>query len=536
MIFNSPEFLFAFLPVLGIALFILYKLRADSLLLPLLLGASFVFYLFSGTLFTLILILSVLVNFYVGKKIGNAGSRRSGSRWLTAGIVFNVGYICLFKYTEILSADLLALLNNGDHNVALPLGVSFYSFTQMGYLFDQYDGATPEKKLINYSLFVGLFPAVSSGPIVQHDDVGRQLNQLSFQKFNIEKITRGFCLLLIGMFKKVILADYAATLSNEAYRAIANGVAINSFEAWIGAISYSLQLYFDFSGYSDIAVGLGWMIGINFPWNFNSPYKAENIVDFWRRWHISLSTWLNNYVFEPINYAVTKKVKTIAVLDKSNIGLWGYLTGTFVTMFLCGLWHGATLNFVLWGLLHVALIFSNRFWNMFKAATGRQHITNNYSTIHSWTNRLITFVCVTFAWVLFRSVDLNSTLQMWRAMVGMNGVFVPPAVASKLGLTLDNNDGLLMFTSTYHSIFSIPVSGILVNLGLLLIIIFLLPNSREIMNNQCRPVNGYLKRIAKFLTLENGWKPSIVWLLIMSVMTISLVTWNKMAEFLYFNF
>lgn len=532
MIFNSPGFIFGFLPLLGVVLYLLYKLKRDSLLLPVLLIASICFYAFSGFLFSLILASSILANFWIGGRISESG--KNSRRWLIAGVILNIGYICAFKYTGLLTG-LYTLWGGDSMGLGLPLGISFYSFTQLGYLFDLYEGAKPEKKLMNYSLFVSFFPTVSSGPILQQEDVGEQLQKLSFKKYNIERITRGFCLVLIGMFKKVILADYAASLANPVYLALQNKIHIHSLEAWIGALGYSLQLYFDFSGYSDIAVGLGWMIGINFPWNFNSPYKAVNIVDFWRRWHMSLSTWLNNYVFEPVNYAVTKRMKSVAFF-KNNIGLWGYLIGTFVTMFLCGLWHGATVNFVLWGLFHVALIFGNRFYNMGRAALGFKTV-NKTAGIRVWTNRLITFICVTFGWVLFRSATLGETGAMWHAMIGGNGIYLPDAIANKLGLPLDIKGTMGHFTSVNHYVFTDSLIGIMINLLLLLGIVFFLPNSREVMTNTCKIMDvRYLRNVARFLTIHEGWKPSFVWLLIMSVMTISLVTWNKVAEFLYFNF
>jgi alginate O-acetyltransferase complex protein AlgI len=239
----------------------------------------------------------------------------------------------------------MGFFGNEQFIATLPLGISFYTFTQIGFLIDQFQGSKKETKIINYSFFVTFFPSVTSGPILEFDSIRGQIIKLKEKVFNIDLFTRGFCLLLIGLFKKVILAAYAATISNAVYSAIDGKVLINSLEAWLGAISYSLQLYFDFSGYTDIAIGIGWMIGINLPWNFNSPYKASNIVEFWRRWHMSLSNWLNNYIFEPINYSITKKVKNTSF--SKNAGLIGYLVGTLLTMSLCGLWHGATSNFIL---------------------------------------------------------------------------------------------------------------------------------------------------------------------------------------------
>jgi alginate O-acetyltransferase complex protein AlgI len=535
MIFNSPIFLFGFLPSLGIILYLLYKFKLNSLLIPTLLVASIIFYSFSSILFAVILAFSIILNFAIGKRINQSANYKLN--WLIGGIVLNVGYICIFKYTDILSFFIFEFGIADLQNSSLPLGVSFYSFTQMAYLFDQYEGAKLEKKLVNYSLFVGFFPVVSSGPIVQNEDVGKQFNELTFKNIKIEKVTRGGCLLLIGTFKKVVLADYLATFSNSVYLAIDNNIEVNFFEAWVGAISYSLQLYFDFSGYSDVAVGIALMIGINLPWNFNSPYKAVNIIDFWRRWHISLSTWLNNYIFEPVNYFVIKKMKTIFFFSK-NVGLWGYLIGTFLTMLLCGLWHGATANFILWGLLNVAMIFANRFWKMLKTSIGSKTNATKKKLIPIWFYRYFTFVCVTFAWVLFRSSNLDSAVKLWDAMLGGNGIYLPDQIANKLGIILNNKASFIYFTTENHSVFSsFSKLSILINLGLLLSLVFFIPNSREIMFNQCKKIeNPILFKIAKFFTIENGWSPSFFWILVMSVLMMSLFTWSKVPEFLYFNF
>jgi D-alanyl-lipoteichoic acid acyltransferase DltB (MBOAT superfamily) len=424
----------------------------------------------------------------------------------------------------------MGFFGNEQFIATLPLGISFYTFTQIGFLIDQFQGSKKESKIINYSFFVTFFPSVTSGPILEFDSIRGQIIKLKEKVFNIDLFTRGFCLLLIGLFKKVILAAYAATISNAVYSAIDGKVLINSLEAWLGAISYSLQLYFDFSGYTDIAIGIGWMIGINLPWNFNSPYKASNIVEFWRRWHMSLSNWLNNYIFEPINYSITKKVKNTSF--SKNAGLIGYLVGTLLTMSLCGLWHGATSNFILWGLFHVVLIFINRFWNIFFSYRNNSGTSKGIKAINLLGNRLLTFIFVTFSWVLFRSIDFDSTMGMWKAMVGINGIYVPEILLNKFDAL-----GSFPFSSNKNYLFTESIQTIFFILSLLLAIVFLLPNSKEIMTNSCSELKiPVVNKVAKILKLDNGWNPSISWIILMSIMLIALFTWSKVPDFLYFNF
>ncbi|MFD0749643.1 MBOAT family O-acyltransferase [Mucilaginibacter calamicampi] len=517
------------MPLLGLVLFLITRFKLNKSLIPVLLLASVIFYSFTNLVFVSILFISIVLNFFIGKKIG--GEKIKNKSWLIIGITFNIALIAIFKYTDVIKLIGLAL-HQGNLGFSLPLGISFYSFAQMGYLFDIYEGSKPEEKLGTYALFAGFFPTVTSGPIMQYDHEGKQLQKLTIDKLNIERTTRGICLILIGLTKKVIFADTAAEIADVVFSAAHQHVAINFYEAWVGATAYSLQLYFDFSGYSDIAIGLGWILGINITWNFDSPYKATSIVDFWRRWHISLSNWLNNYVFEPINYGFNKKARSYKFLSK-NVGLYGYLVGTFVTMFICGLWHGATVNFILWGLFHTALIFINRFWGIFKKGLP-ENWSKPFTMELNWLNRLITFVSVSFGWVLFRSVDISSSLTMWRGMTGLNGFYVPAAIVSKLHLSSLQN--FINLTTVNHDVLG-PILTVCITLALLLFIAMGLPNSREIMCNQYKaPKSRILNLLVNVLRIGDGWRPSYVWLIIMSFMTISLVTWDKLAKFLYFNF
>jgi len=244
MIFNSPGFLFVFLPILGLLLYFINKVKRNIFIIPILLIASLIFYYFSGWLFTCILFLSIIVNYILSQLIN---SKKQKLVWLWVGILFNIFYLILFKYYDFASI-LLTNFNKIKTFSVLPLGISFYTFTQIGFLIDQYQGSKTETSLIKYSLYVSFFPSISSGPILAYDSIRSQFLKINSYSYNIDTFTRAFCLLLIGMFKKVILSDYVGTLANSVFDAVQSGIIINNVEAWIGSIGYSLQLYFDFSG------------------------------------------------------------------------------------------------------------------------------------------------------------------------------------------------------------------------------------------------------------------------------------------------
>ena len=511
---------------MGLLLYLIIKAKLNNFIIPILFIASIIFYYFSGWIFTGILFLSIIVNYLISQLIN---CKKQKLIWLWVGVVFNILYLILFKYYDF-ATILLTDFNKLKTFSTLPLGISFYTFTQIGFLIDQYQGSKTETSLIKYSLYVSFFPSISSGPIVVYDSIRSQFSKISVFSFKIDTFTRAFCLLLIGMFKKVILSDYVGTLANSVFDAVQSGVIINNIEAWIGSIGFTLQLYFDFSGYSDIAIAIAMMIGINLPSNFNSPYKAKSIIEFWRRWHMSLSNWLNNYIFEPVNYLAIKKINSKKSLIK-NPGLIAYGIGTLITMSLCGLWHGTSLNFIIWGVLNALLIILNRIWNIY-FELNKHTKTNIFKTLFY---QILTFITLNFCWVLFRSSNFISTIKMWEAMVGSNGLYIPDFLYNKIGhidffpLTSKLNH---LFINSRDSLLSI-----FINLSLLLVLVFFLPNSKEVIKNECQPIkNKYLYKVAKTLKLDNGWNLSFSWLVIMSFLLVSIFTWSKINSFLYFNF
>ena len=344
MLFNSFEFIFIFLPVSLVLFF--YIGRKDENVrrqLPIiwLIVASLIFYGRWKPLNLPLIVLSIGVNYYLGYWLSNELQKP----WLkktmfVIGIVFNLGLISYFKYSNFILSNINRVLGTNFDlpAVVIPLAISFFTFQQIAYLVDAYRGETKEYDLRKYMLFVCFFPQLIAGPIVHHKEILPQFEKASIYKFSQRTLSIGLTVFIAGLFKKVIFADRIAEYSNLAFAAASQGINLTFSESWVGALGYSLQLYFDFSGYSDMAIGAAYMFGIRLPLNFNSPYKAISIVDFWRRWHITLSHFLRDYLYIP--------------LGGSRQGELRRYSNLFVTMLLGGLWHGAGWTFVFWGALH----------------------------------------------------------------------------------------------------------------------------------------------------------------------------------------
>lgn len=292
-------------------------------------------------------------------------------------------------------------------NIILPLAISFFTFQQIAYLVDAYRGEAREYSFLHYSLFVTFFPQLIAGPIVHHKEMLPQFAKNSTYKFHFSNFNIGLTIFIIGLFKKVVLADSIAIYSTPVFASADAGNNITFFEAWGGAIAYSLQLYFDFSGYADMAIGLAKMFGINLPLNFNSPYKSVNIIEFWRRWHMTLSRFLKDYLY--ISLGGNRK-------GSKNLNL-------LLTMLLGGLWHGASYNFVIWGGLHGIFLIVNHGWQQFRHKV-LNHDLKKSSKAGTLFSIGFTFLSVTVAWVFFRAESLQGALLIIEGMAGVNGAIL----------------------------------------------------------------------------------------------------------------
>ncbi|TYR75999.1 MBOAT family protein [Rossellomorea vietnamensis] len=409
MIFNSFEFIFVFLPFVLIFYFFLNKVNFTLAKIWLLLSSIF-FYSWWNPAYLPLILSSLAVNFFIGSFLGKEFSLKRKKILLTSGIVFNVSLLGFFKYYDFFIQN-LNLVFNANFNLLhllLPLAISFYTFQQIAYLVDSYRSETKEYNFLNYSLFVTFFPQLIAGPIVHHSQVMSQFQNALNRNPNGKNIAMGIFIFSIGLFKKVAIADTFSIWANNGF---SSADSLTFFDGWITSLSYTFQLYFDFSGYSDMAIGAALLFNISLPMNFNSPYKALTIQDFWRRWHITLSHFLTRYIYIPLGGSRGTHLKTY--------------TNIIIIFFISGIWHGAGWTFVVWGLLHGLASVISRAWN---------RAGFRLNQLAAW---FLTFQFVNATWVLFRAPDFQTAVEVLKSMAGLHGIKVPEAVAGALQLKLD---------------------------------------------------------------------------------------------------
>ena len=395
MLFNSYIFIFAFLPVTLLVFFLLGhagRLQVASAWLVLM---SLVFYGWWNPVYLGLIGASMVFNYQVGVALGRrTGGSAPAQRLLALGVGADLLLLAYYKYANFFVDNWNALGGApiGLGEIVLPLGISFFTFTQIAYLVDAYRCEAREYNPLHYALFVTYFPHLIAGPILHHSEMMPQFDKSSIYRFNVEHFTAGCVYFLMGLFKKVVIADSISAFASPVFGAAAAGGTLSAADAWGGALAYTFQLYFDFSGYSDMAVGLAMMMGVRLPLNFNSPYKATNISDFWRRWHMTLSRFLRDYLY--------------IALGGNRRGAGRRYVNLFLTMLLGGLWHGAGWTFVIWGLMNGIGIVLVRLtpWQMPLLAA-----------------RAVTFTSATILWVWFRAVSVPDAWRMTGTMLGRDG-------------------------------------------------------------------------------------------------------------------
>lgn len=369
-----------------------------------LLAGSLFFYAWWDVRFLPILLGSMVVNYAFGGGIQRTKRRspRGGKALLAAGIAANLLTLGYYKYTGFFLETYAALTHAQltIPSIVLPIGISFFTFQQVAYLVDSYEGKIERINPLEYALFVSFFPQLIAGPIVHHAELTPQLRELRPAKFGTTAL--GFALFATGLCKKIVLADNLAPIANRVFEWAEEGRKLGLLQSWTGATAYSLQIYFDFAGYSEMALGLGLIFRICLPVNFFSPYKSYSIIEFWRRWHITLSRFLRDYLYIP--------------LGGNRHGKSARYRNLMLTMLLGGLWHGAGWTFVLWGAAHGAMLAANHGWHRI-----RGHPRRPPPVYWAWVSRLATFACVTMAWVLFRSPSMEVAGRLLGAMLGLNG-------------------------------------------------------------------------------------------------------------------
>ena len=448
MVFSSPEFLFLFLPVTLAGWMLLGRLGPDWAKWWLL-AASLTYYGWGNPFFLPVLLGSLLFNFAAAAALARARARKR--LLLVLSVAANLALLGGFKYRDFF-AGLANTLFGADLpllHMALPLGISFFSFIQIAHLVDVSCGAKPAGSLREYGLFVAFFPQLLAGPIVLGREMFPQHADLAAGRLNWNNVCVGVFVFTVGLSKKVVLAD---PLGQWVAAGFDLAPTLSLLEAWACALAYSLQIYFDFSGYSDMAVGVALLFNIRLPANFNSPYKSADISEFWRRWHITLGRWLREYLYIP--------------LGGSRAGLWRTLCNLAVVLFLAGLWHGAGMGFVIWGLLHGAALIVYRIWREFGRPLPRL------------VGQALTFLFVVWAWVPFRAASLDDTLKIWRGMFlgWASGIQASPLLSVAMSylrrvceLLLERIAGL----TAPANVEALPF--LVLGLG----IVFLLPNSMQ---------------------------------------------------------
>lgn len=429
MLFSSPVFLFLFLPVVLMVYFLLWTKWKNYFLL----FASLVFFAWGGVSYSILILASIVLNYLFGRGIGiDPGSSKS-RKYLAAGLAVNLIFLGLFKYADFIvdNLNLLTTFLNfkplGNPGIVLPIGISFYTFQAISYLIDVYrKEAEVQKNPFNFGLYIALFPQLIAGPIVRYHDIARQI---SHRTYDIAGFSYGVRRFILGLGKKVLLANNMGAIADVAF-----GTPVDQLSgslAWIGLITYALQIYLDFSGYSDMAIGLGRMFGFSFLENFNYPYISRSVKEFWRRWHISLSSWFRDYLYIPLGGSRTAK--------------WRIYLNLLIVFFVTGLWHGASWSFVVWGFVHGFFLILERLTNdKFPSILWRplQHI-------------YLLFVAL-MAWVLFRADTISYAWDYYGVLFGMSEATTDLLVFNKIL----NKEFIVFFVL---SIFS--ATGLLFSIG-----------------------------------------------------------------------
>jgi alginate O-acetyltransferase complex protein AlgI len=500
VLFNSYAFLVGFLPVVLGGTALLTRLGRPRAAVVWLLLASLFFYGFWRPPYLLLLGASIVANFALG--LGVASPRPGRRLLLVTGVVVNLGALAYFKYADFLAENLQrAGVAVPAPGVTLPLAISFFTFTQVAYLVDIYrDPKLVEKSFANYALFVSLFPHLIAGPIVRHGELLPEI-RAAVGRVGAARLG-GLSLFILGLAKKVLLADTISPHVADVFSLAETGTVPPLVQAWSGALAYTLQLYFDFSGYSDMAIGLGLLLGVRFPKNFDSPYKATSIIDFWRRWHITLSRFLRDYLYIP--------------LGGNRLGPARRYLNLFVTMLLGGLWHGAGWTFVVWGALHGAYLGIN---HLLASVWERRGVR-----VPVWCGRGVTFLAVLVGWVVFRAQSFAGAQRMLLGLVGGGGLELPPSyrgLFEKLGLSR-----LLGSSLRFEDAATFPGIPLLAFLALLLVVVFVAPNSDELVTRgeSLAATPGRLR-----LELLGGLAMGLV-------LATCLAALGGHSEFLYFRF
>lgn len=483
-------------------------------------AASLFFYGYWNPAYLLLLAASILVNFLASLAIKEGRPESARSRWLIVGIIANLAILMYYKYLfpTLNFLHTHGLIDRPFANVVLPLGISFFTFTQIAYLIDLRQGIAQRQGIVTYSVFVTFFPHLIAGPIIHPREIMPQFDRHRIHSLRADDIALGFTWFVMGLAKKVLIADRIAPLADVLYAHPANAGFVTS---WLGALAYAMQLYFDFSGYSDMALGLARMFSIRFPINFHSPYKTQSIIDYWQHFHMTLSRYLNEYLYTPILRSVNarrieagKKVSRKALATPE-----GYLSmvafPTMTTMFIAGIWHGAGLQFLIFGVLHGFYLSMNHLWRILTPRESRFH-----KVVPAPFMVLLTFLSAVVAMVFFRAANVRDAMRIVATMAGLHGVG-PTFAAFPYLNEIPSVSSFMAHAGTAAAA-----------LAVCFFIVWALPNTQEILNqipdDQVRKPS-LLPRLL--------WRPTLPWsLAITALLCASLLLLDASTRFLYFQF
>ena len=517
MIFSSWQFILVFMPLalLGYQLIPQGRPVWRKLWLA---AASFVFYGYWDIHFIPLLVFSILFNYGIAEWMFREHGRRRAGWILALGVAVNLGLLGYYKYADFLirSFNAVSRAEVGLLELILPLAISFFTFTQIAYLVDVYRDQAKHYSFLDYSLFVVFFPHLIAGPIVRHWEIIPQYSP-KMGRFNREDFSVGLAIFLIGLYKKLLLADPVSQVADSVFGAANSGAVLTWFDAWLGTLAYTLQIYFDFSGYSDMAIGLARMFSIKFPVNFNSPYKAGSIAEFWRSWHITLMRFFREYLYIP--------------LGGNRCGKTRHYSNIFAVFLFSGLWHGAGWTFVAWGALH-------GIYSVIHAGWGDCLRRYSFQPARFFVYRLgavgVTFVAVACSWVLFRAHSFREAASILSSMWGLNGFTVPFNIGeAELGLGRFFSAIGASIVPAEACIEGLSYAWSLHGMVALLAMVWLLPNTQQLLA-RLDPILEKVDKPARW-QLRLSFTGGLV-LALPLVLVLRTFLGSQVSPFLYFNF
>ncbi|GAO38733.1 putative O-acyltransferase [Sphingomonas changbaiensis NBRC 104936] len=518
MLFNSFVFIFGFLPI---ALFLVWAVAGRGALTKWTLTAlSLFFYAWWNPKYLPLLAFSICFNYWVGTQIERCcenGQRRSSNMWTAFGVSVDLAMLGYFKYANFAldNANLLLGTNYEIGRIALPLAISFYTFQKIAYLIDIRRGEARKTGFTDFALFAAFFPQLIAGPIVHYSEIIPQLKSRAFGFIRSKNLMIGLVIFSIGLFKKTVLADTLSAYANPLFNEV-SGREIDFVGGWVAAVTFTLQLYFDFSGYSDMAIGLGRMFGVKLPLNFHSPLRATGIIDYWRRWHMTLQRFIVSYIFQPLSLPLNRYAAEKRLTGWSQFAV-GIGIPTFITFVAVGIWHGAGWTFVLFGVLHAGYICINEVWRENQKHRRRRRKKQGLpireaSALQIAGYQAVTLCAIAFGNVLFRAASVSDAMEIWHGMAGLSGITA--AGWSTLGL------GVLAYSA----------------IGILIVALF--PNTQQLMRNYDPAYNWDEWKGVSPPRISLVWRPDIKGLIFgaLALLLGILFIQRGQAIFLYFNF